>query len=219
MMRIRRTSGSYQAAGGPGRVVQWRVRVVAVVLAAGEGRRMGGPKALARLRGRTFLEHCVDVLRRPGVERVVAVLGHQAERIRAEVPLDPDTLLVDNAAWAAGMLSSVRRGVDAAEELGAGALLLHPVDHPLVEADTVDAVLAALAAGAVVAVPSYAGRRGHPAGFARAAWDALQHAPEERGARAVLADHPEWVRHVPGGPGSRRGLDTPADLEGAETGN
>jgi nicotine blue oxidoreductase len=198
-------------------MVQWRVRIVAVVLAAGEGRRMGGPKALARLRGRTFLEHCVDALRRPGVDRVLAVLGHQAARVRAEVPLAEGTLLVDHAAWAEGMLSSVRRGLEAAEELGADAILLHPVDHPLVEAETVDAVVAALAAGAVVAVPSHEGRRGHPGGFARAAWDALRRAPEQRGARAVLADHPEWVRHVPGGPGSLRGFDTPADVAGAET--
>jgi CTP:molybdopterin cytidylyltransferase MocA len=201
MMMMRRT----------GRIISG-VRVAAVVLAAGEGRRMGGPKALARLQGRPFLERCVEALRRPGVERVLAVLGHQADRVRDEVALPPETVLIVNAQWAGGMLGSVHAGLDAAEAHGCDAVLLHPVDHPLVEPETVDAVVAALAGGAVIAVPSYQGRRGHPGGYARAAWPALRRAAPERGARAVMADHPEWVRHVPGGPGSRRGFDTPADI-------
>jgi CTP:molybdopterin cytidylyltransferase MocA len=189
------------------------VRVVAVVLAAGEGRRMGGPKALVRAHGRSFLERCLETLTRPGIEQRVVVLGHEAARVRAEVPVPEGTTVVENPRWREGMLSSVQSGLDAAEALGADALVLHPVDHPLVEAETVDAVVAALAAGAIVAVPSYAGRRGHPGGFARAAWADLRRVPAERGARAVMADHPEWVTHVPGGPGCRAGFDTPADLQ------
>jgi CTP:molybdopterin cytidylyltransferase MocA len=195
------------------------MRIVGVVLAAGEGRRMGGPKALARLEGRTFLERSIEALSRPGVQQVVAVLGHQAARVRAEVArVIPTAVLVDHERWADGMLSSVRRGLDAADGLDAEAVLLHPVDHPLVEPETVDAVIAALERGAVIAVPSHEGRRGHPGGFARAAWAALRQAPEDRGARAVLADHPGWVTHVPGGPGSLRGFDTPADLRAFDPG-
>jgi len=74
-------------------------------------------------------------------------------------------------------------------------------------------VVAALAAGALVAVPSHGGRRGHPGGFARATWPALRAAPPDRGARAVLAEHPEWVVHVPGDPGCVAGIDTMEDYE------
>jgi molybdenum cofactor cytidylyltransferase len=188
------------------------VRVVAVLLAAGEGRRMGGPKALLRARGVTFLESCLRALLREGVGGAVVVVGHDADRVRAAVPDWPHVSVAENAAPGEGMLSSVRCGLDAAEAGGADAILLHPVDHPLVEPDTVDRVVAALREGALIAVPTHEGRRGHPGGFARATFAALRAAPPQRGARAVLEAHPDWVVHVAAGPGSRAGFDTPDDL-------
>jgi molybdenum cofactor cytidylyltransferase len=89
--------------------------------------------------------------------------------------------------------------------------LLHPVDHPLIEPDTVDRVVAALGTGAFAAVPTWDGRRGHPGGFGRPAFAALRAASRSRGARAVLADHGEQVVHVTGDPGCLRGVDTPED--------
>jgi nicotine blue oxidoreductase len=189
------------------------MEIVAVVLAAGAGRRMGGPKALLRIGGESYLARAARILARPGVGSVVAVLGHDAARVRAEAGVPPGVEMVENERYEEGMLSSILRGLEEAERLGADAVLLHPVDHPLVDPATVDRVVAALAGGAVIAVPTHAGRRGHPGGFGRAAWPALRAAPAEAGARAVLADHPEWVVHVPGDPSCVMGIDTPADYE------
>jgi CTP:molybdopterin cytidylyltransferase MocA len=110
------------------------------------------------------------------------------------------------------MLGSVRLGLSAAEARGAEAVLLHPVDHPAVEPATIDAVCRALAEGALVAVPTFDGRRGHPGGFSRALFPELHRAPPEAGARAVLAADPSRVVHVAGGPGSVAGVDVPGDL-------
>jgi CTP:molybdopterin cytidylyltransferase MocA len=187
------------------------VRIVGVILAAGEGRRMGGPKALLRIGRESFLARVTTLLSRPGVSEVVAVVGHEAARVVAETQPSPALVIVENAGYRQGMLGSVLRGLDEAERLGAEAVLLHPVDHPLVAPETADRVISALLAGATIAVPSHAGRRGHPGGFARAAWPALREAPPERGARAVLADHPDWIVHVPGDPGCVAGIDTPED--------
>ncbi|HVR72193.1 MAG TPA: nucleotidyltransferase family protein [Vicinamibacteria bacterium] len=190
------------------------MRIVAVVLAAGAGRRMGGPKALLRIGAESFLARAAALLARPDVSEVVAVLGHDAPRVRAEAGLPPFlTVIVNPAPDQGGMLGSVQKGLDAAEARGAGAVLLHPVDHPLTAPETVDAVVAALRAGARIAVPSWDGRRGHPGGFAASTWPALRAAPRHEGARAVLAAHPEWIVHVAGDPGCRRGIDTPADYE------
>jgi len=185
------------------------MRIVAVVLAAGSGRRMGGPKALLRFGGETFLARAARLLARPGVASVLAVVGREA----AEAPPPEGVKTAFNPRPDDGMLSSVLRGLDEAEGDGADAVLLHPVDHPLVEAATIDRVVAALQTGAVIAVPTHGARRGHPGGFARPAWAALRAAPADRGARAVLADHPEWVVHVPGDAGCVQGIDTPADYE------
>lgn len=181
---------------------------VGLVLAGGAGRRAGGPKALLRIDGLSFLAHACRLLGRPGIEHVVAVVGHESDRVARESGLPSGVLVAVNEAPDRGMLSSIWRGLDEAERLGAGAVVLHPVDHPLVEPATVDRVVRALQAGATIAVPSYAGRRGHPAGFSRAAWAALRNAPPERGARAVLADHPDWITYVPGDPGAVAGIDT-----------
>ena len=81
---------------------------------------------------------------------------------------------------------------------------------------TIDAVVAALAKGAEIAVPSHAGRRGHPAGFARSCWPALRAAPLDGGARTVLAALSDRVVHVPAGADCLVDLDTPGDLEAAE---
>jgi molybdenum cofactor cytidylyltransferase len=72
-------------------------------------------------------------------------------------------------------------------------------------------VVAALRSGARVSVPSHGGRRGHPGGFARAAWDALRAAPPSEGARFVLSSHPDWIVHVEGDRGCVAGIDTPED--------
>jgi len=188
------------------------LRIVGLVLAGGAGRRVGGPKALLRLGPLSFAAHAAALLERPGVERVVLVLGHEAARVELEAGLPERFGRVVNPQPEQGMLSSLLCGLEAAEHLGAGAVLVHPVDHPLVALETVDRVVAALQAGARIAVPSWDGRRGHPAGFARSAWEALRAAPPGQGARAVLREHPGWVEHVAGDPGCLQGIDTAADL-------
>jgi len=187
------------------------VRVIAVVLAAGEGRRMGGPKALLPMGDTSFLARVCNLLARPRVAAVVAVIGAEAERVRAEARLPAGVLVVENEVWREGMLSSVWCGLDAAESQDADGILLHPVDHPVIAAETVDRVVTALHEGAFAAVPVHGGRRGHPGGFSREAFGPLRAAPADRGARSVLAEHRTRVVEVAGDPGCLLGVNTPAD--------
>jgi CTP:molybdopterin cytidylyltransferase MocA len=190
------------------------MRVVAIVLAAGEGRRMGGPKALLPLGESTFLSRACHLFARPGIASVVAVLGAEAERVRRAAGIPAEATVAVNDRWREGMLTSVWAGLDAAEAFFADAVLLHPVDNPFVAPATIEAVVAALNRGAEIAVPSHAGRRGHPAGFARSCWAALRAAPLDGGARTVLAARPGGVVHVPADSDCLVDLDTPSDLQG-----
>lgn len=194
------------------------MRVVAIVLAAGEGRRMGGPKALLPFGDGTFLSRACRLFARPGITGTVAVLGAQAEQVREGAGIPTEAKVAVNERWRDGMLTSVWVGLDAAEALGAEAVLLHPVDNPFVSPATIDAVVAAIAQGALIAVPSHAGRRGHPAGFARACWPALRAAPKDGGARTVLAALSDRVVHVPAPGDCLVDVDTPDDLEASTRG-
>ena len=91
------------------------MRVAAIVLAAGEGRRMGGPKALLPAGDRSFLAHAAALLDRPGVERVLAVLGHDAARVAALSGLPLCVPAIVNEDYRAGMLSSLLCGLAVAE--------------------------------------------------------------------------------------------------------
>jgi CTP:molybdopterin cytidylyltransferase MocA len=189
------------------------MRIHALILAAGRGARVGGPKALLTLDGETFLARVARLLLRPGVDRVTAVVGHESQRVWREAALPADVVTIVNPRYADGMLTSVLAGLDEAEAAGADAVLVHPVDHPLIEAATVEAVVAALTQGAIIAVPSHGGRRGHPAGFARPAWEALRAAAPDEGARGVLARHPDWIEHVAAGEECLVGVNTNEDYE------
>jgi CTP:molybdopterin cytidylyltransferase MocA len=187
-----------------------------VILAAGAGRRMGGPKALVEWRGRSLLAHALVNCARPSIALRIAVLGCEAGRARRAAAADEAAVRwAVNPRWEDGMLSSVLCGLAAAESAAADAVLLYPVDHPVIEPETIDAVCAALAAGAELVVPVHAGRRGHPGGFGRARFAGLREAPPELGARAVL--RAGSVVEVAAGPGCLRGVDTPADLAALET--
>jgi molybdenum cofactor cytidylyltransferase len=133
------------------------MRPVAILLAAGEGKRMGFPKALLDCDGKSFLATLASTFGKAGCD-CVAVLGAEAEAVRA---YRPRCDLVANEDWRGGMFGSVKVGLAAALERGPAAVLVHPVDAPLIRAATVKAVLAGLA-DHDGAVPEFEGAPGHP---------------------------------------------------------
>ena len=194
--------------------------VAALVLAAGAGTRMGGPKALLEFRGRPLIERAIDAARAGGCARVVAVLGAAAEEVRRRADLRGAGVVV-NQGWNEGVGSSLRAGLDAlgselddARTAPVDAALVLLVDQPLVGADAVHAVLAAWRGGARLAAASYAGRRGHPVLLGREHWAAAaRDAVGDVGARAYLAAHAARLVLVPcDALADPRDLDVPADL-------
>jgi CTP:molybdopterin cytidylyltransferase MocA len=119
---------------------------------------MGFPKALLDAGGETFAARLARVFAEAGCE-VLIVVGAEAASLR---PRLPPVRTVENAGWSAGQLSSVRVGLREARQ---SAVLVHPVDVPLVRPDTIARVIAALGSTAAV-VPMYRGTPGHPVGLA-----------------------------------------------------
>lgn len=180
--------------------------VAGVVLAAGEGRRFGGPKAVAELAGERLVDRAVRLAREGGCDPVVVVAGAVPLEVRgADV--------VDNPDWASGMGSSLRAGLAALPaEVGAAIVLL--VDTPWVGPGAVRRLLSAHRTGARLAIATYEGRRGHPVLLGRDHWpDIAATAFGDSGARRFLESRPDEVVEVDcTGTGAPTDVDLPADL-------
>ena len=189
------------------------------MLAAGNSSRMGRPKALlpADSDGESFLARMIRILIEGGIEDVVVVLGRDADLIRAAVPdAARPVRYVDNPAYEDGQLSSLLAGLAAVERPDVRAVMVTPVDLPLLEAGTVRTVLAAYraAGGAAIVRPATQGRHGHPVIFDRRLFQALRDADPNVGARSVVQAHLADVVNVDvSDDGAFIDVDTPADYE------
>ncbi|MET0146478.1 MAG: NTP transferase domain-containing protein [Ilumatobacteraceae bacterium] len=185
-------------------VAATRPDVAAVVLAAGAGSRFRGPghKLDARLGGRSIVERAVDTALAAGVGPVVVVTARQLV-----TAMHPAVVHVVNDRWADGQITSLLAGIEAADELGARAVVVGLGDQPFV---TVDAWRRVAATDATIAVATYDGRRGHPVRLGVDAWTLLPERGDE-GARSLMRLRPELVAEVPCD-GSPIDIDTMEDL-------
>ncbi|WP_395105976.1 NTP transferase domain-containing protein [Actinomadura sp. SCN-SB] len=182
-------------------------RPAGLLLAAGEGSRLGRPKALLELDGERLVDRGVRTLRDGGCSPVLVVAG--------AAPLEViGAVVVPNPDWRSGMGSSLRAGL-AALPSGCPAVVVALVDQPLVGPEAVRRLIEAYEAGARVAVATYEGRPRNPVLIAGEHFEAVAEAARgDAGARVFLREHPELVTPVPcADVAAPDDIDTPADLE------
>lgn len=184
--------------------------VGAIILAAGEGSRLGGrAKALLNHQGRPLLDTVVNALLGGGCNEIVVVVGAYGDAVRAACP--PTVSIVQNPDWPVGMSTSLKCGMEAVG------------DHPIIAVSVVDipGITPALVRHLTdmhnpktVTVPTFGGLPGHPVLFDRElAVKAADAATGDEGARAFIKRHPKKVRywdcsHL----GDRSDVDTASDL-------
>lgn len=214
---------------GPRRV---QAHVRGVLLAAGEGRRMGMPKALVRTAdGRTWLGRTLDALADGGCDDLVAVIGARAAHVQAELRTageispgrrrggGPEVLVATD--WREGMGASLRAVLEQGPGDGSvDAVLVMLVDLPDVGPDVVRRVLdhvdGAEARGAVLARATYDGRPGHPVLIGRDHWGPMAATLSgDEGGRHYLAEHGATLIEC-GDLATGRDQDTPTRTPGPE---
>ena len=181
-------------------------RVAGVLLAAGEGTRLGTPKALVELGGRRLVDRGADLLRDGGTTPVVVVTGAAPVTV-------PDVVLVPNPDWRTGMGSSLAAGLRALPAECAAAVIAL-VDQPLIGAGVIRRLVAAHQAGAELVVAGYHGRPRNPVLLARRHWAGVIAAADgDTGARPYLRANPGLVTLVECADiGCPDDVDTPEDL-------
>jgi molybdenum cofactor cytidylyltransferase len=166
--------------------------IPAIVLAAGRSSRMGRAKATLPLDGGdTFLTRIVRTFRDAGVDDVIVVVGHEADRIASSFSDSglPARFVV-NAAYDRGQLSSLVAGLAVIDRPGVAAVLVTLVDVPLVSAATVRAVVEHYRSSrAPVVRPTSGARHGHPLLLDRSLFAALRSADPADGAKPIVRAH------------------------------
>ena len=182
--------------------------VAGLLLAAGAGRRMGGPKALVEVSGEALVRRGIRLLEAGGCDPVVVVVGASAAAVRL---LCDGAQVVEAPGWESGMGASLRAGLLA---LDSDACVVALVDQPLVTPVVVERLRAAHSGGARAAVATYGGRPRNPVLLDRSTWAGVGAAAVgDEGARSWLRTHPELVVQVDcTDVGAPDDLDTPADL-------
>ncbi|MBM3570665.1 MAG: 4-diphosphocytidyl-2C-methyl-D-erythritol kinase, partial [Alphaproteobacteria bacterium] len=189
-------------------------RIAAIVLAAGRSTRMGQRnKLLEEIDGRPLVARVVDRVLQSQARPVVVVTGHQGERVRAALA-GREVTLVDNPDFAAGLSTSLRRGLAALPaEIDGAAICLG--DMPETSGGEIDRLIAAFAPGdgRAICVPTHDSRRGNPVLWSRRFFAAMSALGGDVGAKALLDDYADQVCEVAmGGAGVLVDLDTPEAL-------
>ena len=190
--------------------------VAAVILAAGQSRRMGGPnKLLATIGGVPLVRRTVEAATKSRASSVVVVTGHQAELVSAALA-GTDVEIVRNPDYAEGLSTSLRRGISAIPASAAGAVVCL-ADMPGVTSAVIDRLIAEFRPedGARIVVPTAHGKRGNPVLWSRAFFAALQDIQGDVGARHLIGENPEAVVEIEIGAAAALDLDTPEAMAAA----
>jgi molybdenum cofactor cytidylyltransferase len=189
-----------------------------VILASGVSSRMGRSKALLSVgsNGPSFVRHIATTLLEGGVSDVLVIGRPEDAALRSEVEqLGARVRFVENPNAAHGQLSSVVAGINAVDHPGTRAVVITPVDVPLVRAASVAAVIDAFVLlHAPIVRATSGGRHGHPVLFAHPLFGELRRADPAVGAKSVMRAHEAEIANVEvADPGVLTDVDSPEDYE------
>ena len=167
-----------------------------MVLAAGESKRMGFPKALLPLGTETFLSRVLATLGSLGYREPCVILGAYAERIQPLLRNSRVRVLI-NQDFRSGQLSSIKLAVKDQDE-DCAACMIWPVDQPAISSSVVKGLVQLfLDSDAAIVLPQCQGRRGHPAIFSKELFPELLEAPLQEGGRGVVLRHQDRIALLP----------------------
>ncbi len=167
----------------------------AMILAAGESKRMGKPKLLLPYGEKTIIETIVKTVVSSNVENTLVILGSDREKIEEKIKNFP-VKIVYNLDFRSGMLSSVQCGFKAVPE-ETRAILVVLGDQPKISADVINKLINAYkSTGKGIVLPVYKKERGHPVLIDVKYGEEVENLSPDVGLRGTVYNHPEDILEV-----------------------
>ncbi len=169
--------------------------ITGIVLAAGTSSRLGETKQLLELDGKPLVQHVVDAAEAAGLDEILIVLGHDADRVREALRLPANARTVENPDYPEGQSTSLAAGLVAADPASEAAIVLL-ADQPDIPARVLrELVEAHRTSDARILRARFRNAPG-PALLTRDVWDAISHLAGDTGARELIAAHADWVEEI-----------------------
>lgn len=166
-----------------------KLKIGAVILAAGGSKRFGAPKQLLLVDNKRMLQHVIDLVQSIGFAQVALVLGANKEEIERQLLLDKNSEVVFNPDWEKGQSTSVRKGVEVLEK-NCDAIMFFLADQPFISQNLVRSEIEAFGnLGPEILVPVFDVARGNPVIFSKSCFKELKILEGDQGGRAIFKNH------------------------------
>ncbi len=171
-----------------------------IILAAGSSKRLGRPKQLLRVKGRSLIERVVNAALASDLDRIVLVLGYQHEKIARHLANQTGISrlkVVINRRYREGLSRSLCTGLNEVKDTHPSVMFLLG-DHPLVDSSAINDLLTAFRNSAKdICVPVRDKDRGNPTIFSRRFYDSIMRLQGDSGAREIIRSNPAFVHSFP----------------------
>jgi len=186
--------------------------ITGIVLAAGTSSRFGQTKQVLELEGKALVQHAIDAAADAGLDEIIVVLGHDAERVGASLQLLARARTVLNPRYEDGQSTSLAAGLHAADSASEAAVVLL-ADQPGIAAGHIRALVDAFEARRPRIVRLRFRDGPGPALLSREVWDEARAFTGDTGGREIIAAHREWVEEVAVDGDVPVDVDRPSDLD------
>lgn len=190
------------------------MKIAAIILAAGASTRMGASKQMLQVNGEYLLTRTIKTTEGAIIDHIVVVLGAR-DALHRTIISNQQVNVVTNEAWAAGMGSSIKSGLQSllSEHPDLDAVIILVCDQPMLTSEIIAGIISTFHTTKKPIVASgYSASAGVPALFARSYFDKLNQLPDDQGAKKVILQNSADVVVVPF-PGGEIDLDTMEDYQ------
>jgi CTP:molybdopterin cytidylyltransferase MocA len=186
--------------------------IAGIILAAGEGKRIGQNKALLKFQDKTFVELIVDSMAQCGCAPIIVVLGAEVQSIKASLKKSSIKFAL-NENWRLGQFTSVKTGLSQLPPKIPGVMVAL-VDHPVVQKETYHSLCDKFSDNLnEIVIPIYKGKRGHPVVIPETIFREILGSPDDISLKDIIRKHNDLVyEQMVDDPGILRDIDTQNDL-------